>query len=107
MAALSWSGLFNPHYRDLGIMCFHGTLAVGMNRVLSMAGTNPNINNFVLSLVVSFCASVLSRFTGHQTVGISVAAIYAVVPGAYAVRSILSTKTVDASFFAESLYNGV
>lgn len=107
LAALSWSGLFNPHYRDLPVMCFHGTLAVGINRALAMAGVDANVNNFVSSLVVTFCASVFSRFTGRQAIGSTVAAIYALVPGAYAVRALLSTQTLDSSFFAEIVQRSV
>ena len=107
LAALSWSGLFNPNYRDLPVMCFHGTLAVAISRGLAKADVNVNINNFVSSLVVSFCASVFSRFTGRQAIGSTVAAIYALVPGAYAVRSLLSTKTLDSSFFSEIVQRSV
>lgn len=52
VAALSWSGLFNPNYRDLPIMAWHGILAVGISQGLAKADVNPNINNFISSLVV-------------------------------------------------------
>ena len=107
VAAVSWSGLFNPRYRDLPVMCLHGSLAVGISRGLAMAEINTNISIFVSSLVVSFCASVFSRFTGRQAIGSTVAAIYALVPGAYAVKSLLSTQYVDASFFAEIVQRSV
>lgn len=101
IAAVSWSGLFNPRYHDLPMMAFHGSLAYLVNFGLAQFNAADNLNNFVSSFAVSFSAGIFSRFTGHQAVGNTVAGMYALVPGAYLVTSLFSTDTLDTSFFVE------
>lgn len=107
LASSSWSGLFHPNYKDLPAMSFHGSLAVAVNWGLGQGGVNVNINIFVSALIASFCAGVFSRFNGRQAVGNTVAAIYALVPGAYLVRSLLSTKGIGTTFFLDIVQRGV
>lgn len=105
-AALSWSGLFTPKYSQLGWMCFHGTLAYAVNWGLSKAGANENLNNFVSAAVVTFSSGLLSRFTGRQAVANAVAGLYALLPGAYLVRSIAAVSVND-SFFMDIIQKSV
>lgn len=83
VAALAWSGSFNPHRGDLFGMACHGTLAFAINFVLDVVGATTNINLFVASMAVSFSSGIVSRFTGRQAVANTLAGIYVLVPGAY------------------------
>ena len=107
IAALSWSGLFNPNHADLPVMALHGILAYGVNFGLSLLGVDDNLNNFLSSLVVSFTAGVVSRYTGKQAVANTVAAIYALVPGAYLVTALLTTGSLDNSFLTNIIQRSV
>jgi uncharacterized membrane protein YjjP (DUF1212 family) len=96
-ASLSWSALFNPNYRDLLPMAFHGSLAFAINYGLEKAGVASNVNLFCAATAVTFSAGALSRFTGRQAVGNTVAGIYVLVPGAYLAQSLMSgIETLDA-----------
>jgi hypothetical protein len=68
LAALSWSGLFTPAYRELPLMTWHGILAYGINFALGKAGVEQTMNSFSSSLIVSLSAGIWSRFTGRQAV---------------------------------------
>ena len=83
VAALAWSGSFNPHHSDLFGMAFHGTLAFAVNFAMDKAQVNTNFNLFIASLALSFSASAVSRFTGKQAIANILAGIYVLVPGAY------------------------
>lgn len=105
-SSFAWSALFNPNYRDLLPMAFHGSLAFAINYILEEGGVTANVNLFCAATVVTFSAGVISRFTGRQAVGNTVAGIYVLVPGAYLARSFLSgTQTVEA--FAEVGVRGI
>jgi uncharacterized membrane protein YjjB (DUF3815 family) len=106
LASLSWSGIFNPSYWDLIPMCFHGSLAYGVNFGLSATNLHGNVNNFVSAAVLTFSAGLFSRFTGRHAVGNTVAGLFALVPGAYLVRSIYSTE-LSNDFFFSILENGI
>ncbi|CAB9498910.1 Pheromone-regulated membrane protein 10 [Seminavis robusta] len=106
LAALSWSGLFNPLPRDLLPMALHGVLAYGTNYGLSKVGASNELNNFVSASLVSFSAGLVSRFTGRQAVGNTVAGLYVLVPGAYLVTSLYST-TIDGSFFSDIIIRAI
>lgn len=106
LASLSWSGIFNPTYWDLIPMCLHGCLAFGVNYGLTVVGLQDNAKNFVSAAAVSFSAGLLSRFTGRQAVGNTVAGLFALVPGAYLVRSFFSME-LSNDFFLSIVQNSV
>ena len=107
LAALSWSGLFNPSTtRDLFLMGYHGILAFVFNFGLSKAGVTAEANNFLSALAVSASAGILSRFTGRQAIGNTVAGLYVLLPGAYLVTSLYST-TINGSFFTDIIQRAV
>jgi len=107
IAAVSWSGLFNPNHADLPVMALHGTMAYSINFGLSSWGVDDNLNNFLSSLVSSFTAGMVSRFTGKQAVANTVAAIYALVPGAYLVTALLTTGSLDNRFLTNIIQRSV
>jgi uncharacterized membrane protein YjjP (DUF1212 family) len=90
VASFSWSALFTPNYRDLLPMALHGTLAFAINYLLDKVGVGGNANLFCAATAVTFSAGIVSRFTGRQAVGNTVAGIYVLVPGAYLARGFLS-----------------
>ena len=92
LASIGWSGLFRPSYVDLPLMMFHGMLAFTLN----MFG----VPSFAAAMCVTFSAGMLSRFTGREALGNTVAGLYALVPGAYMVRGMLASTT---SGFLESV----
>ena len=73
-------------------MALHGCLAYGVNYALALAGTDGNLNNFASATVVALSAGIVSRFTGRQAVGNTVAGLYVLAPGAYLVKSLYSTN---------------
>ena len=91
-AATAWSGLFRPNYDDLPLMAFHGILAFALN----WAGAPM----FVAAMCVTFSAGIISRFTGREALGNTLAGLYALVPGTYMVRALLSPNRVN---FIESV----
>jgi len=108
LASLSWSGLFTPYYRELLPMTFHGVLAYGSNYGLSKAGLSEQANIFVSASIVSLSAGIISRFTGRQAVGNTVAGLYALLPGAYLVRSLFSTsEALSGGFFFQVIEKAV
>lgn len=106
LASLSWSGLFTPNYDQLLPMCFHGTLAYVVTFGLSYFGATVSVNNFVSAASITFSAALFSRFTGRQAVGNTVAGLYALLPGAYLVKSFNSYDT-NTAFFAEILEKAI
>lgn len=105
-AALSWSGLFTPKYRQLPWMAYHGCLAYAVNWGLARAGANENLNNFVSASAITFSAGLISRFTGREAISNAVAGLYCLLPGAYLVRSIVNV-TVGDSFFLDIISKAV
>lgn len=106
LAAISWSGLFTPVYRELIPMCFHGTLAYCVNYGLNAAGAGTSLNIFVGAFAVAFSAGVVSRFTGRQAISNTVAGLYVLLPGAYLVKSLYSTQ-IDGSFFIDIIQQAI
>jgi uncharacterized membrane protein YjjP (DUF1212 family) len=102
LTALSWSAMFSPNYNSLVPMTMHGVLAYSVNTMLSWAGINTQLNNFISALCVTFTAGIVSRFTGRQAVGNTVAGLYALSPGAYLVQ-LMYNDTIDTTFFTHIL----
>jgi hypothetical protein len=48
------------------------------------------MNNFLAALVVTFSSGIVSRFTGRQALGSTVAGLYVLLPGAYLVTEVYS-----------------
>jgi uncharacterized membrane protein YjjB (DUF3815 family) len=89
-AAFSWSGLFHPNYFDLPIMAAHGIAGYVVSWQFYKAAPTGNMNNFLAALVVTFSSGIVSRFTGRQALGSTVAGLYVLLPGAYLVTEVYS-----------------
>ena len=105
LAAVSWSGLFMPNHSDLPLMGLHGILGYIVNWGVTSTFQNENVNNFVASLCVTLSAGIISRFTGRQAVGNTVAGIYVLLPGAYLVNALYSSET--DGFFSNIILRAV
>jgi uncharacterized membrane protein YjjP (DUF1212 family) len=105
LAAVSWSGIFKPNYRDLPLMGFHGILGYLVDYAASRGYEDENLNNFVASLFVTMSAGVISRFTGRQAVGNTVAGIFVLLPGAYLVNALYDGD--KNSFFANIILRSI
>ena len=92
IGAVAWSGLFNPHYFDLPIMAAHGVLGYLVSWQFSKGSTNLQMNNFLAAMAVTFSAGIISRFTGRQALGNTVAGLYVLLPGAYLVTQVYSDR---------------
>ena len=91
LAAICWSGLFNPNYFDLPFMAAHGILGYLVSWQFYAGGTT-NLNNFVAAMVVTFSSGLVSRFMGRQALANTVAGLYVLLPGAYLVSEVYSDK---------------
>jgi uncharacterized membrane protein YjjB (DUF3815 family) len=89
-SALAWSGLFHPNYFDLPIMATHGILGYIVSWQFYKASPTGNMNNFLAALAVTFSSGIVSRFTGRQALGSTVAGLYVLLPGAYLVTEVYS-----------------
>lgn len=105
LAALSWSGLFQPNYVDLPWMGFHGTLAVAVSYWMDYATDNDDFSNFIAAITLMFSAGIVSRFTGRTAVGNSVAGLFALVPGVYLVRHAFSSS--HENFFGSIVLSSI
>jgi uncharacterized membrane protein YjjB (DUF3815 family) len=95
LAAISWSGLFMPEYRDIPVMGMHGVLAYAVSYGIAKANLDDNLNNFLAALSVTLSAGIISRFTGRQAVGNTVAGLYVLLPGAYMVTGIFGSDSTE------------
>lgn len=94
VAAISWSGLFNPRFEDLPVMGFHGALGFAVSWAISRTSVSAgSLNNFIAALAVSLSAGIISRLSGRQAIGNTVAGIFGLVPGAYLVRGLYSSES--------------
>jgi len=92
LASLGWSGLFNPMYKDLLLMTMHGVLAYVASWAMEQSSNEfESFNLFVSAALVTLSAGLVSRFTGRQSLGNTVAGLYVLVPGAYLVKLFLFT----------------
>ena len=94
-AAISWSGLFNPEYFDLPLMAFHGILAFLITWACNRASINAQIALFAAAFGVTFSSGLVSRFTGRQAMGNTIAGLFVLVPGAYLVNALFSDLTFN------------
>ena len=92
MGAVAWSGLFNPNYFDLPIMAAHGVLGYLVSWQFNKDASNLQVNNFLAAMVVTLSAGIISRFTGRQALGNTVAGLYVLLPGAYLVTRVYSDR---------------
>ena len=92
MSAICWSGLFNPSYYDLPVMAFHGITGYVISWQFNFAAPSSSLNNFMAALCITFCAGIVSRFTGRQALGNTVAGLYVLVPGVYMLTTVYSDK---------------
>jgi uncharacterized membrane protein YjjB (DUF3815 family) len=88
IASISWSGLFNPNYCDLPFMTAHGVLGYVVSWQFYKASPTSNLNNFLAAACVTFCSGIVSRFTGRQALGNTIAGLYVLLPGAYLVTEV-------------------
>jgi uncharacterized membrane protein YjjP (DUF1212 family) len=95
LAAMSWSGLFNPEYYDLPWMTFHGILAYVITWACNKGDINPQVALFLAAFGVTFSSGLVSRFTGRQAMGNTIAGLYVLVPGAYLVNALFSRISFD------------
>uniref|UniRef100_A0A7S4MVF3 Threonine/serine exporter-like N-terminal domain-containing protein n=1 Tax=Odontella aurita TaxID=265563 RepID=A0A7S4MVF3_9STRA len=94
VASLSWSGLFSPHYDDLFPMMMHGIIAFATYFGVGKAVDNDSLPNFVAAMAVTLSAGIVSRSTGRQALGNTIAGLYVLLPGAYLIRELFSGKGV-------------
>jgi uncharacterized membrane protein YjjB (DUF3815 family) len=105
LAAVSWSGLFMPNYTDLPLMAFHGVLAYVVNWSMARRSWNDQLNNFVSSMCETLSAGIISRFTGRQAVGNTVAGLFVLVPGAYLVATLYGSEA--DGFYTDIILNAI
>ena len=98
VAALSWSGLFDPNYVDLPWMTFHGVLAYlavwAFGKLLDLDEL-AYLNSFIAALTVTLSAGIVSLCTGRQALGNTVAGLYVLLPGSYLIDSVFSGDSSD------------
>ena len=94
-AAISWSGLFNPEYFDLPLMAYHGILAFLITWACNRSHVNPQVALYVAAFGVTFSSGLISRFTGRQAMGNTIAGLFVLVPGAYLVDALFSDLTFN------------
>jgi len=100
---LAWSALFNPDYRDLPLMTFHGILANAIIWSLGKAEVNASLINFLAAFAVTTSSSIISRFTGRQSLGNTLVGIMMILPGAYWVSQLFNSVSID--FVGEIYFN--
>lgn len=71
-------------------MAAHGILGYLVSWQFYRSAYNIQLNNFLAAMAVTFSAGILSRFTGRQALGNTVAGLYVLLPGAYLVTQVYS-----------------
>jgi uncharacterized membrane protein YjjB (DUF3815 family) len=87
--------LFNPEYEDLPWMAFHGILAFNVTWFCKKASIGSEFSLFFAAFSVTFSSGLVSRFTGCQALGNTIAGLFVLVPGAYLVAALFSDLTFD------------
>ena len=72
-------------------MAAHGILGYVISWQFQKA-TNSNFNNFIASMCVTFSSGIISRFTGRQALGNTVAGLYVLLPGAYLITTVYNDR---------------
>ena len=77
-------------------MAAHGVLGyiVSWQFSKTSTGVNTNVCNFLAAMAVTFSAGLLSRFTGRQALGNTVAGIYVLLPGVSAASLLVFCASV-------------
>ena len=91
LSAICWSGLFNPAYYDIPAMAFHGVIGYVVSQQFNSDDFN-SLNNFLAAMAITFCAGLVSRFTGRQALGNTVAGLYFLVPDVYMFTTVYSDE---------------
>lgn len=73
---------------DVPLMAAHGMLGYLLSQQFVTSSTTSNASIFVASTIVTFSSGVISRFTGRQALGNTIAGIYVLLPGAYMVSTV-------------------
>ena len=95
LAAVAWSGMFDPCLHDIPLMAFHGVLAYVVSWAIDRAGGSPNASNFIAAVSITFSSGLWSRFIGRNALANSIAGIYVLLPGAYLVNEIYNTNQAE------------
>ena len=82
-------------------MAAHGVLGYVVSWQFSKTstGVNTNVCNFLAAMAVTFSAGLLSRFTGRQALGNTVAGIYVLLPGVSAASLLVFCASVGCLIF--------
>jgi uncharacterized membrane protein YjjB (DUF3815 family) len=86
-------------------MAAHGILGYLVSWQFYKAAPTANMNNFLAALVVTFSSGIVSRFTGRQALGSTVAGLYVLLPGAYLVTEVYSSNI--AAFLSSIILRAV
>lgn len=95
ITAFAWSGMFNPNYQDLPLMAYHGCLAYSISWACASTDMNSDFSLFLAAMSVTLSAGLISRFTGRQAMGNTVAGLYVLLPGAYLVNSFFESMNLE------------
>ena len=105
ISALAWSVQFLPKYRDLPVMTLHGVASFAISWGLDQASNIGTFKSFFAASIVTFSAGIYSRFTGKHSVANTMAGLYVLVPGAYAVKSYfgIANTNLEGSMFTSQI----
>lgn len=73
-------------------MAAHGVLGYLVSWQFYKSAANTQMNSFLAAMAVTFSAGIISRFTGRQALGNTVAGLYVLLPGAYLVTQVYSDR---------------
>ena len=106
LAALSWSGLFCPHVKNFLSMTLHGVLAYTIVYILTKYNVSYSSVLFASASLVSLSAGILSRFNCRQAIGNTISGFYVLLPGAYLVSGLYSTRW-SSEFFTDIIVQAI
>lgn len=110
ITSLSWAISFNPRYKDITLMTYHGMLSYIVYWAVEQATANAGLATFVAALTVSASAGFVSRFIGRQALGDAMTGLYVLVPGAYLARGMFNSsedKILDSGLLSNIIIIGV
>lgn len=87
-------------------MTYHACLAYAVSWGIDRTALSSDVNNFIAATAVTLSAGMVSRFTGRQALGNTVAGLYVLLPGAYLVNEIFSTQS-HQSFFQSIIVRAI